>query len=210
VPTPKGYTTVQLVAEELGDAIDISQMIDQCNTLIAQAEAFIDRYTARAWAVVSPIVDELHTVTGRYLYLKSAPVTAITSLSIRTDAVGALDAPLVAGTAYELIDAANGIVLLSSAGHPYGYDVVVNTTDYARYIAKVSYTTTSPVPGDIQRAATLLVAQWFQGRLNSDARGVQSYSVGSSGDTFGVTFGKQNVPDDVMRLLGGRRAVLFA
>jgi hypothetical protein len=66
------------------------------------------------------------------------------------------------------------------------------------------------VPGDIERAATLLVAQWLTARLHTDLRGVKSYSVGSSGDTLNLTFQDGNVSDDVLQILRGRRRVVLA
>jgi hypothetical protein len=203
----KGYTSVELVADEVGDALT-DELVPHCNTLIAQAEAYIDRFTGRAWLVSSPITDELHTVVGPYLYLRSAPVTAITAFKVRVGAVGAPDITLVAGSQYELINPTNGIVLVN-ATYPFGYDVVVNTTEYAGYIAKISYTAATPVPGDIERAATLLVAQWLTSRLNTDMRGVKSYAVGSSGDTLNLTFQDANVPTDVMQILQGRRRMVL-
>lgn len=211
--TPKGYTTLDLVANEIGDVLDNDSFVDYGTTLIAQAEDYIDRYTGRAWAVVSPVVDELHTVTGPYLYLKHAPVTTITSLRVRVGAVGATETTLTAGTEYELIDPVHGIMLIN-AGYPFGFDVVVNTTEYAGYILRVSYTTTTPVPGDIERAATLLVANWFGSRGSvAMAAGIKSYSVGTD---LAVTFrddtaaGTRAVPSVITEILNRHRAVLMA
>jgi hypothetical protein len=191
VATPKGYTSLPLVADEVGDGLDDS-LVEYCKTLIAQAEAYIDRFTGRAWLVPSPITDELHTVISPYLYLGVPPVTAITSFVIRRGTVGASETALTAGVQYELIDPAHGIVLVNATSTS-GHNVAIPSSPFAGYIAKVSYTTATPVPGDIERAATLLVAQWLTARLNTDLRGVKSYSVGSSGDTLNLTFQDGNV-----------------
>lgn len=214
----KGYTSPLLVSQELGDLT--APQLDQCADLIAEAEAYIDRYTGRAWAVASPIVDELYTVTGPYLYLHNRPITAITALKVRVGAVGAPDITLTAGSQYELIDGPHGIVLIN-ASYPFGFDVVVNTTEYAGYILKVSYTTATPVPGDIQRAATLLTASWLGRRLSTDSQskqalavGIKSYAVGS-GD-LAVVFRDDAAgsvgmaPDSVLQILKAHRVMLFA
>jgi hypothetical protein len=207
--TPKGYTTELLLVDEMGDAWD-DGMTYQFNTVLAQVEAYIDRFTGRSWLIPSAVNNELHTVTGRYLYLDHSPVTAVTSMAVRLASVGASYTTLTSGTNYELIDGPNGIVLLSGGGPPWGYDVVVNTTEIAGYILKVSYTTSTPVPADIEHAATLLVSDWLWGSRHTDRRGIKSSSVSTSGDQFSVAYSTDNVPAEVRRILNSHKAVVFA
>jgi hypothetical protein len=204
----KGYTTATLVAKELGRDLTAPQL-DECADAIGQAEDWIDLQTGRAWLVTSPITDELHTLDGNVVYLLNRPVTSVTTVTVRLPLVGATESALVAGEDYELIDGPHGVLLVSGAARAKGSffpsDFIPRGT-----LLKTTYTVSTPVPGDIQRAATLLVAHWMLPRLNGDVRGVQSYSVGSSGDTFNVTFNKQDVPDEVTQLIRAREAILFA
>jgi hypothetical protein len=209
VATPRGYTSELLVIDEMGDAWDDS-LADQCITTMAQVEAYIDKYTGRSWAIPSAVVDELHTVTNRYVYLDHRPVTAITSMAVRLASVGAAYTTLTAGTNYELLDATNGIVLLAGGGPPWGYDVVVNTTEIAGYILKASYTTSTPVPADIEHAATLLVSDWLWTRLHGDRRGVKSSSVSTAGDQFSVSYSNDSPSTEVRRILNSHRVIAFA
>jgi hypothetical protein len=204
----KGYTTATLVAKELGRDLTAPQL-DECADLIGQAEDWIDNQTGRAWLVVSPITDELHTLDARIVYLSNRPVSAVTSVTARTLLVGASESTLVAGKDYELIDGPNGVLLVSAFA---GAAQTVFPSDpiLPGSLLKVSYTVAVPVPGDIQRAATMLVASWMLPRLDSDRQGLKTYSVGSSGDTFSVTFDCLPVPDSVTQIIRAREKVLFA
>jgi len=212
VATVKGYTTNELVAEEMGEAWT-DDLTFQCQTIIAEVEAYIDRYTGNSWLIPSAVTNELHnritnTQYVRYLYLDHSPVTAITSMSIRYAAPGAPSTTLAPGTDYELMDPRNGIVLLN-AGYPW-HDVIINTTTLSGYIIVVSYTTSTPVPADIEHAATALTSDWLWGRLHGDRRGLKSSSVSTSGDQFSVAFTNDNVSSEVRRILNQHRRIAFA
>lgn len=207
----KGYTTVSLVVAELGQDLTAPQL-DQCADLIGEAESWIDQATGRVWLATSPTT-EFHSVLGPVVYLRNRPVVAVTSVTRRPLSPGATVTTLVANTQYELIDAANGILLLS--GYPYN-DVVINTetTSSYGYLVTVTYTSTTPVPADIQRAATLLVADWMQPRRTPDRQGLDGYTVG---DDLTVKFSKpgsangvRGAPAEVMRILEAHETVVFA
>lgn len=200
----RGYTTATLVAKELGRDLTAPQL-DQCADLIEQAEAWIDHESGRAWMVASPTTDELITVTGPVVYLGNRPVSAISSVKVRPMAVGGADTTLVAGTDYELVDGQNGILLLSGFLGP-GGDIIQGTLASNSYL-KVSYTSATPVPGDIQRGATLLVAHWMLPRLEPDRQGVDSYSIGGE---LQVKVSKADIPDEVLRLIHGHESMAFA
>jgi hypothetical protein len=204
----KGYTTATLVAKELGRDLTAPQL-DECADAISQAEDWIDLQTGRAWLVVTPITDELHTLEGNVVYLYNRPVTSVTSVTVRFPLVGAAETTLIAGEDYELIDGPHGVILVSGVARAKGTffqsDLIPRGT-----LLKVTYATATPVPGDIQRAATLLVAHWMLPRLNGDMREVKTYSVGSGGDTFATTFDTAGVPDEIMRLVRARERVAFA
>lgn len=204
----KGYTTAQLVAQELGRDLTAPQL-DQCADLIGEAEAWIDHETGRAWAVTSPIVDELHSVTSPVVYLVNRPVLAVTSVTARSLAIGSTYTTLAAGSGYELIDPTNGILLLS--GVDPATDIVINSSGtFYGALVKVSYTASTPVPGDIQRAATLLVAHWMMARLEPDRLGLKAYSVGQELSVTLQDAATIGVPPDVLRIVRSREAVIFA
>jgi hypothetical protein len=199
----KGYTTATLVAKELGRDLTAPQL-DECADLISQAEDWIDNQTGRSWLVTS-VSNELHTVTGPFLYLNTRPVAAISSLTVRPYTVAAAETVLGSGTGYELIDPQTGLVSLAPS-----WDVAVvgyGRSSYIGWLLKASYTATVPLPGDVQRGATLLVAHWMLPRLDPDRAGVDSYSIGGE---LMVKLRKDDIPDEVMRLINGREAIIFA
>lgn len=209
----KGYTTRALVADELGRVLTVAQQT-QCDGLIGEAEAYVDRVTGKAWLTTSPVADELHTLTSPLVYLDKTPVASVTAVATRSPAIGATWTALVAGSGYELLDPATGA--LAVGVYP-GHDVVINTTTAGAEgaLLRVSYTHTSPlpVPGDIQRATTLLVAAWLLPRLDPSRAGVESVSVGQ-GD-IAVRYRddqdpQRPVPPLVDRILAGYRGVVFA
>jgi hypothetical protein len=195
--TAKGYTTKALVAAELGVTFSGAQD-GQCDGLIEEVEDFIDHETGRSWIVASPVTEVLTVPDSGVLYLTNRPVTAITSVSVRSASIGAAASLLVAGTTYELLSAAEGVLLVSTEPD---------------YVATVIYTHTNAaavLPGDIQRAATLLVAAWMARRvLSPGTAGLDSLSLGSG--EIALKFSK---PDDViadaMRHIRGRERVVFA
>lgn len=193
----RGYSTNVLVAAEMGRTFTVAQQ-SQCDGLIEEAEDLIDQITSRAWLSTSPVTDELHTVEGPVVYLTNKPVTAITSVKVRRMAIGSTDTTLTAGSTYELLDAANGVLSLGNA--------------YREYLVKVTYTFTTPeaVPPLIRRAATMLVAHWMVPRLNTDSYGIKRYSVGQELTVEFKDDGSRGVPDEVMDILTRRKALVFA
>lgn len=186
--TSKGYTTSALVADELGRVLTAPQLV-QCDTLIEQAEAWIDHETGGAWLAEPTVTDELHHLTSSVVYLDNWPVAAITSIVVRPQYVGAPETVLTEGTDYELVDAGHGLLLVRGFG--------------TGWLLKASYTTSSvALPGDLARAATMLVAHWMLPRLDDVNRnGIESYSVGADLSVKFRTDG-ESIPDDVVGLVG--------
>lgn len=208
--TPKGYTTATLVAQELGVDLTAPQL-DQCADMIAEAEAWIDVETGRAWAVASPTTNELHTLTGRVVYLKNRPTVSISSVLVRPAYVGASNTTLAAGTDYELVDGPNGVLLMSGflplSGYPWTSGDVAMGLSNRGSLLSVSYVSSTPVPGDIQRATTMLTAHWMLPRLYPERQGVSSFNLNQIVQT---TMRGEDIPDEVMRLIRGRESVMFA
>jgi hypothetical protein len=210
VTIAKGYTSAQLVAQELGLDLTAPQL-DQCADLVAQVEDWIDNETGRSWSVTSPTIDELHPITmSPLVYLFNKPVLAVTSVKARVVLVGGQDVTLSSATDYELIDPVHGILLVNGFLGATG-DIVTSPVLpgalLPNSLLKVTYTSATPPPGDIQRVATLMVAHSMSARLNPDRHGIESYSVG--GD-LQVKLRTDDLPAEVLRILRSREAVIFA
>lgn len=206
----RGYSTSALVQDELGRTLTAPQfaMIDG---LLESAEAMIDRYTGRAWLLTSPVTDELHVLIAPIIYLTNTPVATVSAVSIRSSAIGAAWTALVAGSGFELLDPAAGVLELSS--YPLS-DVVTRPAYSPGNLARVSYTFTSPspVPADVRRAATLLVASWMTDRLDPASAAYESVSV-AQGDiaiTYKADTSTGGLPDQVAAILRSWRRVVFA
>lgn len=183
----KGYCVAAAVAAVLG-RVFTSPDTTQATAMIGAAEAMIDRITNRAWMVASPIANELHVIDGPLgsrsdvltprivsppeapgfpsapVFLNNKPVTAVTGVIIRLQSVGASDIVL-AGTDYELIDAASGILTVNAR---------------PGYLAKVSYTHSGPaVPADISHACAVLAGSLMSGYFNPQSAAYKRISVGS-------------------------------
>ena len=193
------YTAAATVAALLGVTLSAGQQTLVTGTLEPAMRAYIDRYTGRSWEVSSPVTGELHTVTGGVVYLKQRPVTAITAATVRSQHIGGEATALVADSTYELIDAANGVLLVSAS------DGSLLTVSYTHGGAAV--------PADIGLAASWLVAAHLSDALvdSVELKGVKQYSVGQ-GD-LQITFdtqasaGQAQKALDILKL---RRAFVFA
>jgi hypothetical protein len=168
----------------------------QADTVIDAACAAIDRYLGRGWDP-GTVEDELHTVQSPTIRLRRAPVAAVTTVRARPAYLGAAWSTLTAGTHYELVDAENGVVFVSSADGT---------------ILEFTYTATDTAPAPVVLAAQVLSAAWLTGSAGVHrAQGIRRYSIGGElsveyADTVGG-----GLPPEVTRLLAGyRRLVRFA
>lgn len=189
----------------------------QADDVIDAATDLIDGYTGRSWRATA-ITAELHTVLGRTLRLDHPPVSAISLLRTRPQAIGAAWATLASGTGYELIDASAGLLLLSGT-----YDVITTTASscYGQMI-EATYTSGAAVPAPVKLAAEMLAAGLLAGGLasgTSAASGVvkrftvdgETVEFDTSSTTSGGTGTSTGLPSDVASLLAPyKRAVMFA
>lgn len=193
----RGYTTKELVAAELGVTLTSAQNT-QCDGLIAEAEDWIDQESGRVWISASPITAEVVTVpTDGVVYLRNRPVTAISAVTVRPPLINSTVTTLVDDSTFELMQAAEGILVISSA--------------YAGYLATISYTHTNnagALPGSIQRAATLLVAHWMEPRLHPERSGLDSLSINAG--ELSLKMAKRDIPAEVLRLVHQRDGIVFA
>lgn len=189
------YTDAQKIANYLGVTLTSSQQT-QAGLAAQAASDWIDTFKARTWQGATPVIDELHTPVGDRVYLNGRPIATVTAVSTRQRVVGS-SWSLLGTSEYELIDATNGVLLISGWAEP-GLDV------------KVSYTHTagSNVPSTISFAATIIAASLLGPTLRPNTAGLESVSVGQNDVSvkFSVDYG--SVPSEAMSLLGARALVI--
>jgi hypothetical protein len=189
------------------DAVDVATYLGrdlsdaeaaQVQVAIDAASATVDSYTGRTWSGTA-IVAELHTVFGSYVYLNRTPVTAISAVTSRTSDIGAVPATLAAGSDYELLDAARGLV---------------RTTASDRSILAVSYTVTATVPDPVKLATTMLAARSLaQGPTDDGSFGIKRTTIGDFTVEYQAppTGNAPALPPEIALLLSGyRQSVIFA
>lgn len=187
------YTDAARIAAYLGVTLTSPQQT-QAGLAAQTASDWIDLYLAQSWQAASPVTDELHTPVGDRVYLNARPVSAVSAVSTRQRIVGAAWT-LLGASQYELIDAANGVLLISGWASP-GLDV------------KATYTHTTAPPARVAFAATIIAASLLGPTLRPNTDGLESVSVGQADVevTFRVEYG--SVPDKALSLLGARGVVV--
>jgi hypothetical protein len=206
---PPRYSSTQQVADYLGTDLTGLQSIEADRLLLA-AESWIDGRTGRTWGVTASTT-ETQTIAGQALYLRITPVASVTSVSIRSTYVNAA----WSAVSYELLDAAQGLVLL-----PWGY---------AGWLAQVVYVPAQTVDPRVSLAATKLTAHWLQPTITGEAvaaggstSAVKSYAIGSelnvtydtatstTTTTTSTSTTLKGIPDDVVALVDGLREWVLA
>jgi hypothetical protein len=188
------YTDASKIAAHLGVTLTADQ-ITQSGVLAQAASDWIDLYLGRSWQAASPVTDELHTPVGDRIYLNKRPVTAVTAVSTRQPIVSA-DWNLLDTDEYELIDATNGVLLIS------GWAV-------NGLAVRASYThTASTPPSNVALAATLIAASWLGPLMVGLPAGLESVALGQN--DINVKFGStaRDVPPEALTLLGARAVVI--
>ena len=190
------YTDAQKIANYLGTTLTGAQQT-QAGVMSDAATAWIDRYLGRSWQATSPVTDEKHSIIGDRVYLTNRPVVALTSVKARGIYEGATVTTLSASQ-YELLDAANGIVLL---------DGWVSGDE----LALTSYThSVNSAPADVQLAASMIAAGWLGGALNPGTAGVESLSVGQNDVSVKYSATRSDVPVEALSILNGYRQIVIA
>lgn len=189
------YTDDTKVAAYLGVTLTAPQ-ITQAGILAQAASDWIDEYKGRSWQGASPVADELHTVYGDRVFLNHRPVTAVSAVKTRGDYADADLTTLTTGQ-YELIDAANGVLLIQ------GWAV------RGGLLALVTYTHTATTPPTmIGLAATIIAASWLGPTMVGLPSGLESVALGQN--DINVKFSKdaRDVPAEALTLLGGSYVVI--
>jgi hypothetical protein len=128
------------------------------------------------------------------IYTRRAPITSVTSVSTRSG-ITATPVALVAGTDYEIINAAQG--MLSLPGIRYGWP-----RNYAYDRVTVVYTPDVTVAAYTEQGATMLAAHWFRRHSEGIAPGIKSFNIsGELQVTYADAAAAYGIPAEVTRLL---------
>lgn len=190
------YTDAAAIANYLGVTLTAGQQT-QAGVLAQAASDWIDEYKGRSWQQETPVADELHTLLGDRVYLNNRPVTAVSSVQTRAAAFVGFGWTTLAEGQYELLDGANGLLLI--AGWSASSDALV----------QVSYThTATEPPSTIALAATMIASSWLQPTLAPQTAGLESVAVGQNDVNVKFRKDRGDVPTEALRLLGSRAFVV--
>lgn len=201
----KGYSTYQKVETELGGITFTAGQQTAANERIEVAENRLDAWLGRAWIVASPVIAETHRVYGDRVYLKRRPVTAVTAVTVRSEVVGDTATAGVALTDFELLDAANGVLLLGYRDGAYVSVAYTHSTALA-----------ASVPAEVVLATTKYAALLMGNVLNSGLTALQGQvrqlAVGRY--DLAVTFREApedgGIPEEIRALVSHLRRPVFA
>lgn len=188
------YTDATKIAAYLGVTLTAPQ-ITQAGLAAQAASDWIDEYKGRSWQDDDGAVSgEVHYVSGDRLWLNRRPAVAITSVETRGAVFTGSDWTTLSASQYELLDPANGVLLIAGSGN---------------YEARVGYThTATSAPSQIAFAATVIAASLLGPTLRPNTDGLQSVAVGQNDVSvkFSVDYG--SVPEKALMLLGARGVVI--
>lgn len=191
------YTDANKIAAYLGATLSGPQQV-QAGVMADAATAWIERYTGRSWQVASPVTDELHAPTGDRVYLTRRPVAAVSVVKTRAAIFVGGSWTTLAASQYELLDAANGVLLIQ------GWSV-------ADALVSVTYTHTMvTAPADVQLAASMIAAAWLGGAIAPGTNGVSQISVGQNDVNLKFSESRGDVPAEALSILNGYRTIVIA
>lgn len=134
------------------------------------ATDYIDRVCRKSWQGLT-VSGEIQKVYSPQVWLNLRPVASVTSVTARSIVLGETPTVLVAGTGYELLDAANGVLLVN---------------EWAGTLLTVTYTVSSTIPAAISLAANIIAAAYAVSgpALSGQARGIQKLEAGTAKITY--------------------------
>lgn len=157
----------------------------------AAATDFIDGYTGRSWQSTT-ITGEIQQARGGLIRLDHRPVSSVTTVTKRGVYLGAASTTLTSPTGYEVINAAEGQLLVNAV------DGDLITVTYV----------TSGVPDDVALAANIIAASYLIAApaASLKARGVQKLKAGSAEITYDPIDRERPIPPTAYALLAGYRS----
>lgn len=184
------YADASSLSTYLGRALTAAETAS-ATSACAAATDFIDAYTGRTWQSTT-VTGEIQQAKGGMVRLDRRPIVSVTSVTKRGVYLGASATTLTSPTGYEVINAAEGQLL-------------VNAVDGD--LITVSYTT-SGVPDDIALAANVLAAGYLISApaMSLQARGIQKLKAGSAEITYDPLDKSLSVPPAAYAILENYRA----
>lgn len=190
------YTDAAKIAAYLGVTLTSSQQT-QAGILAQAASDWVDRFCGQSWQDDGSVSDELHSPVGDRVYLNGRPVSAVSAVSTRQPIVGA-GWTLLDADEYELIDATNGVLLISGWAS-------------AGLAVKASYThSATSAPSPVGLAATMIAASWLAPTVSPQTAGLSSVSVGQNDVAVKFKDDRGDVPAEALTLLAGYRRFVIA
>jgi hypothetical protein len=190
------YTDAAKVANYLGATLTSAQQT-QAGVLAQAASDWIDRYCGQSWQDDGSVTNALHTLVGGRVYLNNRPVSAVSAVSTRQPIIGS-GWSLLDSDEYELIDAQNGVLLVSGWAWT-GVDT------------RVTYThTATAAPAPVGLAATMIAASWLAPTMAAGTAGLESISVGQGDISIKYSGDRGDVPAEAVNLLSGYRRWVIA
>lgn len=186
------YTDAAKIANYL-DVVLTGAQQNQAGIAAQVASDWIDDFKAQSWQATTPVTGEEHAILGDRVFLIARPVLAITSVSTRAPIyVGGSWTPLAVGQ-YELLNAANGELLIQGWGPGR---------------ARVTYTHATLPPAPVAFAATMIAASLLGPTIRPNTSGLESVAVGQNDVSvrFSVDYG--SVPSEALSLLGAKGVVI--
>lgn len=186
------YCDAADLATYLGRALTSTEA-SAASAACAAATDYIDAFTGRSWQS-STITGEIQTARSGLVRLDHRPVATVTSVTKRGVYLGATSTTLTSPTGYEIINAAEGQLL-------------VNAIDGD--LVTVTYTTSGGVPDDIALAANIIAAGYLIAApaASLQARGIQKLKSGDDEITFDPIAKDLPIPPTAYALLAGYRPV---
>lgn len=190
------YSDATKVGNYLGVTLTASQ-ITQAGVTAQAASDWIDRYLGKSWQGTSPVTDELHTLVKDRVYLNNRPVASITSVKTRAAAFVGFGWTTLDASQYELLDAANGVLLIA------GWSAS------SEGLVQVTYAYTLALPTPVGLAATMIAASWLGPTMVGLPSGLDSIALGQN--DIAVKFGSsaRDVPPEALTLLAGYRSIVI-
>jgi hypothetical protein len=194
----KGYTRVVDIGLLMGVDLTALQQ-QQLGRLLPAAEAMIDAATHAAWKT-GAITTERHPTPGPRLYLRSYPVTSITTVEGWATGAAAYRTLQEVSSGYTIESLTDGVLAL---GGGVCYDVV-----------RVAYLPETAVPAAISEATARLAWTWLSRDQNGVGGDVKAFTVF---DQLQMTYRdpvtmQRALPPDVWALVApyARHAVVLA
>jgi hypothetical protein len=157
------YTSAAAITSHLGLTTPLTaEQAARAEVVATAITAWIDQRTGRSWQSSGSVDGEVCTIIGDRVYLARCPVVSVELVSLHSGYAAGDWEPLDE-SAYELFDAAAGVLLLPCY--------------YSGASARVDYTSATAAPPDISAAADVLAADLLFTTLHPESAGVESISV---------------------------------